>query len=281
MSHPVAVPEFAGCDGVSQAVDRQLSGPASRIPSLAAPNDEAPIVRTNYESSSFVARYAAVWAYGVADPDRMSEPYYQQLLSVAVPSGRPPVANVLDMGCGPGRILADLADELPGARCTGVDASPLMVALARKILHAPAGGSVPVDAGDYGFPPAAIPARGRPDVQVLHRTLDEHAREARRYDLVVASHLLDRVPNPIAALDSFRRLVMPGGRLVLSCAFNYERRHQWSIASGPELAEQVARRGFEIEHLNDDVEYAERLDIRGTVTQHRVAVLRARAAASS
>jgi SAM-dependent methyltransferase len=50
----------------------------------------------------------------------------------AVLAGRPSSADriVLDLGCGPGSLAGRLADRLPGVRLLGLDADPLMLALA-------------------------------------------------------------------------------------------------------------------------------------------------------
>jgi len=228
-----------------------------------------------YDNDAFVARYAAVWAYGVADPDRTSEPYYQRVLSVALPDDHALPRSVLEVGCGPGRLIADLASRAPHAQCTAVDAAGAMVELARAILHTPQGIGVVVDPGDFGFAPATIPTYGRPDVRVQRRRLED-LEPGGGYDLVVASHLLDRVNSPVAALEALAALTAPGGCLTLTCAFNYERRHQWVVANGADIADRLTRSGLHVEVLDDDVSYRERLDIRGTVTEHRVAVLRAR-----
>jgi ubiquinone/menaquinone biosynthesis C-methylase UbiE len=44
----------------------------------------------------------------------------------------PPQANVLDLGCGTGRLLQRLADEFPDIRGTGLDFSPQMLRVARQ-----------------------------------------------------------------------------------------------------------------------------------------------------
>lgn len=233
-------------------------------------------VTQTYADDAFVARYAAVWAYGHADPDRLSEPYYEQLINqvtVALPA-RP--RHVLDVGCGPGRVIADLADHLAGARCTGIDASPPMIALAESIIHTAEGNAVVLDPSDFGFALTSIPTRGRPDVELLDESLARYRQRERQHDVVVASHLLDRVPDPRATLEHLTNLVTPGGRLVVTCAFNYSERTQWTLRSAEDIARHLTNLGLAIEHEDDGVEYVERLDIRGTLTHHRAALVRAR-----
>ena len=48
----------------------------------------------------------------------------------------PPGARVLDVGCGPGRYLAKLAELVPDARRIGMDLSAGMAAEAQRVSHA-------------------------------------------------------------------------------------------------------------------------------------------------
>lgn len=228
-----------------------------------------------YDCDAFVARYAAVWAWGLADPARTSEPYYEHLLDLALPAQAPRPASILDAGCGPGRVLGELARRAPDAAGTGIDASPVMIGVADRILRGPAGAGVRLDAGDFGFDAVLVPALGRDDLTLHTRTLAEHAATGARYDLVVASHLLDRVPSPRRSLAELAGMVAPGGRLVVSCAFNYDRRESWQLSSARHLADAVADLGLVPDTVHENVRYAERLDIRGTVTEHLVAVVAA------
>jgi SAM-dependent methyltransferase len=94
---------------------------------------------SNYEDDGFVARYAAVWAYGVTGP-RMGEDYYQRLIALgieAVSDMNSP--HIIDVGCGPGRLTADLARRIPSALCTAIDPAGAMIDLARRNPASPSG----------------------------------------------------------------------------------------------------------------------------------------------
>ncbi|MFD5099643.1 methyltransferase domain-containing protein [Streptomyces albidochromogenes] len=100
--------------------------------------------------------------------------------------GRP--AEVLDLGCGTGS-LSLLAVE-QGHRVTGVDRSPRMVDLARIKL---AGKPAEILVGDAHRPPVG----------------------ERRFDVVMARHVLWLLPDAGAALRHWCSLLKPGGRLLL------------------------------------------------------------------
>ena len=67
--------------------------------------------------------------------------------------------DVLDLGCGSGALLADLAGRVPGFQGWGLDSSPAMCAMARRRLKETAGASqVRIFRGDSSQPQAAISA---------------------------------------------------------------------------------------------------------------------------
>ncbi|WP_240777452.1 class I SAM-dependent methyltransferase [Nonomuraea basaltis] len=96
--------------------------------------------------------------------------------------------DVLDLGCGTGSLSLLLAER--GHRVAGVDLAPRMVARARAKL---AGTGAVVLVGDAARPPVG----------------------ARRFDVVLARHLLWTISEPEAALAHWAALLRPGGRLVL------------------------------------------------------------------
>lgn len=99
-------------------------------------------------------------------------------------------ADVVDVGCGTGSLALLLAEQ--GHRVVGVDVSAGMVTRARR-KFADAGRRLPVVLGDA----AEVPVR------------------AGRFDVVLARHLLWALPDPVAALRQWVRLLRPGGWLVL------------------------------------------------------------------
>ena len=103
--------------------------------------------------------------------------------------GSPPL-QVLDLGCGTGFLTLLLAEL--GHAVTGIDLAPEMLALARQ-KAARAGLTVELRLGDAEAPAA-------PDSSS---------------DLIVARHLIWTLPNPARAVQAWRRVLRPGGRLAL------------------------------------------------------------------
>ncbi|MBF6590791.1 MAG: methyltransferase [Ktedonobacterales bacterium] len=104
--------------------------------------------------------------------------------------------RLLDIGCGTGLLLAKLLDRLPQAAATGVEASDAMLARARVTLAAhPAvrlerAALGPGETAGLPFAPAT-------------------------FDLVTCTSVLHYLAEPVAALAGVRRLLAPGGQLVL------------------------------------------------------------------
>ncbi|MGW2984625.1 methyltransferase domain-containing protein [Streptomyces goshikiensis] len=102
---------------------------------------------------------------------------------------RPGMA-VLDVGCGPGTITADLAELVsPGGRVTAVDAAEGVLAQARA--HAAERGVTDVE-----FAVADVHALDFPDDS---------------FDVVHAHQVLQHVGDPVRALREMRRVCRPGG----------------------------------------------------------------------
>ncbi len=98
--------------------------------------------------------------------------------------GRGP-RRVLDIGCGQGVLLDELATRLPAeSQLVGLDVVP---------------------------PPAAAPWRGvTGDIATRLPFADSS------FDVVVAGEVIEHVPHPDLMLSEIRRVLAPGGRLVLS-----------------------------------------------------------------
>jgi SAM-dependent methyltransferase len=123
-------------------------------------------------------------------------------------SGEVAGRRVLDAGCGSGPLTAALRDQ--GATVSGFDLSPAMVDLAGERL------------GDDADLLVADLAKALP--------YDDHT-----FDLVVSSLALHYLEDWIAPLTEFRRVLRPGGRLVVSVPhpaaymFNYQDRDYFAL----------------------------------------------------
>ncbi|MES1945300.1 type 11 methyltransferase [Salinisphaera sp. PC39] len=106
---------------------------------------------------------------------------------------RMPVAEndrILDVGCGSGVLLQRLAQGTPGAALSGVDLSGAMLAVARRRLG--------------------------PAVDLRCAAAEELPFADGAFDTVVSVSMFHFIRRPEEALREMRRVLAPGGRLVLT-----------------------------------------------------------------
>jgi trans-aconitate 2-methyltransferase len=147
--------------------------------------------------------------------DERGRPFVELLARVA--ADRP--ATVVDLGCGPGNLTALLADRWRGARITGVDSSPEMIATARAAVP-----GVEFEVGDLRVW-AADTTPGSVDVLVSNATLQW-------------------VPGHLELLPDLLGTVAPGGWLAFQVPGNF------AEPSHTIRAELAAEEPF-AEHLTD------------------------------
>ena len=103
-----------------------------------------------------------------------------------------PGASVLDVGCGPGTITADLAARVAPGRVVAIDPSADVVAAAAAVVADAGVPGVRVVVGDVYADPVAPGVDGP-------------------FDVVHAHQVLQHVPDPVGALRRMRELCGPDG----------------------------------------------------------------------
>jgi len=101
-----------------------------------------------------------------------------------------PRQQLLDIGCGTGRLLTMLAKTHPGISLAGVDTTAEMLAVARPRLLT---GTLLAQASAEQLPFAAA-----------------------TFDTIVSCNMFHYIRQPLAALKEIRRLLRPGGALVIT-----------------------------------------------------------------
>jgi trans-aconitate 2-methyltransferase len=116
----------------------------------------------------------------------------------APPDGAGP--RIADLGCGAGNVTALLARRFPGARITGYDNSPEMLATAER----EAAGDTP-DGGRIDFAPADL----------------AHWEPEEPYDLIVTNAALHWVPGHRHSFARWTAALRPGGTFALQVPGNF------------------------------------------------------------
>lgn len=201
------------------------------------------------------------------DPDLSTvEKIYTRILGVPInglrirmrrvlPKVNGDFAEILDAGCGIGVFSMQLAKRHPNANVIGVDLEPELVAKASEIAKRARRSNCSFQVGD-----------------VTNLKLDQ------TFDLIVSVDNLEHVENDVLALESFRHLLNPNGKLVVHTP-GYHRR--WPVLRrtvnfdvpghvrpgyrNEQLAEKLTRAGFVVleqystfgflENLSNNISY--------------------------
>jgi ubiquinone/menaquinone biosynthesis C-methylase UbiE len=119
---------------------------------------------------------------------RVARRLYRGVAAEVAAGGLAEGAAVLDIGTGPGHLLAEIAALRPDLRLTGIDLSPTMIEVARQTV---AGNGVRLDIGDAARMPY-------PDGS---------------FDLIVSTISLHHWQEPERVAAEAFRVLRPGGRL--------------------------------------------------------------------
>jgi phosphatidylethanolamine/phosphatidyl-N-methylethanolamine N-methyltransferase len=147
-------------------------------------------------ASTFNARNAAVYERSMGRWSRQLAPQFLRFAGMG--------DTVLDVGCGTGSLLLELAGRPEPRRIVGIDASPIYAAAAGKRLGDPRVTVLAADACALPFPDAS-------------------------FDAALSQLVLQVVPDPAGALAEMRRVVRPGGHLLFVNHFAAERGPRWWV----------------------------------------------------
>jgi trans-aconitate methyltransferase len=119
--------------------------------------------------------------------------------------------HVLDVGCGDGKVTAEIAQAVPRGAVTGVDASMEMITFAQK----------------------AFPPKQHPNLEF--EVMDARKiRSPRRFDVVFSNAALHWVDDHEAILRGIASVLQSGGRLIISCG-GKGNAHDVFVALRPEI----------------------------------------------
>jgi SAM-dependent methyltransferase len=155
---------------------------------------------TQYKNDANLAARQSIYAYQHPRVDLAA-----RVLDLAAPA---PSDTIVDVGCGNGMYLEELARRGFCGRVLGVDLSLGMLAVARQRLS---GMSKAADGGaqaDSTEPGARVVALANAEATAL--PLRDGVA-----GLALAAHMLYHVPDPAQALRELRRVTRPGGRVVI------------------------------------------------------------------
>jgi trans-aconitate methyltransferase len=128
--------------------------------------------------------------------------------------------HILDVGCGDGKVTAEIARAVSRGGVTGVDASAEMIAFAQR----------------------AFPAKRHPNLE-FHVMDARKLKSTRRFDIIFSNAALHWVDDHEAILRGIAAVLKPEGRLVISCG-GKGNAHDVFVALRPELRMKRWRQFF-------------------------------------
>lgn len=131
--------------------------------------------------------------------------------------------QILDIGCGDGKVTAEIAQAVPRGAATGIDASPQMIAFAQKTFPA------------KKFPNLEFHVRDAREIKGITRIADADAgASGARFDLAFSNAALHWVDDHQAILRGVASVLKPGGRFIVSCG-GKGNAHDVFVALRPEM----------------------------------------------
>jgi ArsR family transcriptional regulator len=196
---------------------------------------ERRIAERRTEAQRFFAGAAGEW-------DRVRDEAYGRGIEYPLLRALPlPEWTIADLGCGTGTFTLELAKS--GAHVIGVDQSPSMLKVARQHLR------------DFGFPNA----------ELRHASLEELPIADASCDVATMVLVLSYVERVEPVLREARRILRPGGRLLVVDAWAHEddsfRRRLGQVRPGIEpssLVDWLREAGFEKSHAGGPVNRTDR-----------------------
>jgi ubiquinone/menaquinone biosynthesis C-methylase UbiE len=132
------------------------------------------------EYARIAARYDTRWSYYVEATTR------ETLARISVQ----PTDCVLDVGCGTGALLDQLARACPQAQLAGIDPVPEMLGVARRRLAS--------------------------SIDLREAWAERLPWDDASFDIVVSNSVFHYVRQPVVALREMTRVLRPGGRLIIT-----------------------------------------------------------------
>ncbi len=171
--------------------------------------------------------------------------------------------KILEIGCGVGRWIADLAMQFPGSECFGMDYSYQMLKRAHEFWVQ--GKEIEIRAERFGFL-GNQSFKGK-TIGNLHFGLAKAEAlpfEDSSVDLICHSFLIDRLDEPIEGIREMRRVLKPQGKVIMVSPFNFSKGKNWKRFYPLEKFKALLEEsGFEIIEVQEGISVHEPLDIHG------------------
>jgi len=175
--------------------------------------------------------------------------------------------DIVEIGCGVGRWISDVAKKYPNAQYWGIDYSYQMLKRAREIWIQ--GDEIQLDLSRYGFSSMyKIQHKPLGNLQFGLAKAEALPFDDASQDVVLSSFLLDRLEDPGEGIREIRRVLRPGGRMVLVSPLNFSQGKHWEQYYPPiKIFKMLIGLGFKILDWEEKMVLEEPLDCHGNMVQ--------------
>ena len=175
--------------------------------------------------------------------------------------------SIADIGCSVGRLIGDIAAAKPGWDCYGIDLSYQMLRQAK--LYWRKGETLRPNLIRYGWDTPEL--KGQP-LTNLHFALAKGEQlpfPDASLDVLFNTFLIDRLPaSPFAAFNEWRRVLKPGGALIVVSPLNFLQPDGWRMAHPPvKILSSLQQQGWNLEDWTDPLVLEEPMDVRGNAVR--------------
>lgn len=250
---------------------------------ILAPRSDEEMQADRYEDpkNRHAEDYGAIWAFGYYFLQRgEAEGFYRTIneLIFTTPLKEDGQHHILEVGCGVGRTVCDVARHYPNAFVVGTDLSQRMLEQAYSmVIGTHPDSSVQVSLEPEGLGVLSARSFGLTNVFLAQASVLALPFASAQFDLVVSSNVIDRVPDPRQMLSEVARVLKPGGYFIFTDPFNWKALPQWwgGCRTLDQFKAVLAEYPLQIDLAFDGLVYREMLDVRGAYTDWPVAVVRA------
>lgn len=185
------------------------------------------------------------------------------------------LGTVCEIGCSVGRLTGTIAQLHPQLQCYGVDYSYQMLRQAQRYWLE--GRVIEINDEHLGYSPTLVPARTPlSNLSLLLADAGDLPFGDETIDILISSFTIDRLDDPIAALNEWYRILRSGGYMVLATPLNWQASTKWrDIPDGKALADRLTGLGL---HVRDrqEITIKEPIDARGNYVSWLTEVVVAR-----
>ncbi len=170
--------------------------------------------------------------------------------------------KVLDVGCGVGRTIYDLAGLFKGGTFIGLDRSYQMLRHANQILKSDK--TFEIDLSAQGFSTVKIQGQNYSNAYLVQGDALNLPFNENSFDCLSHTFLLDRVGSPELALEEAARVLKKNGKLILTSPLNFISPQQWNDKLSPKKVLLLLKNaGFKITKWHDGLPFRQVIDARG------------------